>query len=94
MHSHQQSEGKFGFELPYEGADVSFDNTWSESWSEIFVERRMDHLRDELLRKNLWNEEDNKVYEQVRSVMIHELENHNSKPSLLHGDLWGGNYMF
>ena len=94
MHSHQQSEGKFGFELPYEGADVSFDNTWSESWSEIFVERRMDHLRDELLRKNLWNEEDNKVYEQVRSVMINELENHNSKPSLLHGDLWGGNYMF
>ncbi|MDO0980994.1 fructosamine kinase family protein [Staphylococcus hominis] len=94
MHSHQQSEDKFGFELPYEGADVSFDNTWSESWSEIFVERRMDHLRDELLRKNLWNEEDNKVYEQVRSVMINELENHNSKPSLLHGDLWGGNYMF
>lgn len=94
MHSYQQSEGKFGFELPYEGADVSFDNTWSESWSEIFVERRMDHLRDELLRKNLWNEEDNKVYEQVRSVMINELENHNSKPSLLHGDLWGGNYMF
>ena len=93
MHSHQQSEGKFGFELPMK-ADVSFDNTWSESWSEIFVERRMDHLRDELLRKNLWNEEDNKVYEQVRSVMIHELENHNSKPSLLHGDLWGGNYMF
>ena len=42
----------------------------------------MDHLRDELLRKNLWNEEDNKVYEQVRSVMINELENHNSKPSL------------
>ena len=67
--------------VTYEGADVSFDNTWSESWSEIFVERRMDHLRDELLRKNLWNEEDNKVYEQARSVMINELENHNSKPS-------------
>ncbi|MGW9856352.1 fructosamine-3-kinase [Staphylococcus hominis] len=94
MHSKQQSEGKFGFELSYEGADISFDNTWSESWSEIFVERRMDHLRDELLRKNLWNEEDNKVYEQVRSIMVRELENHNSKPSLLHGDLWGGNYMF
>lgn len=94
MHSQQQPEGHFGFDVSYEGADVSFDNTWSESWSEIFVERRMDHLRDELMHKGLWNEEDNKVYEQVRSVMIRELENHNSKPSLLHGDLWGGNYMF
>ena len=94
MHSQQQSDGKFGFDLPHEGGDISFDNTWSDSWIEIFVERRMDHLRDELMRKGLWNDEDNKVYEQVRTVMVNELENHNSNPSLLHGDLWGGNYMF
>lgn len=59
-----------------------------------FVARRMDHLRDELMHKGLWNEEDDKVYQQVRMVMINELEAHQSKPSLLHGDLWGGNYMF
>ena len=85
MHSRQQSDGKFGFDLPHEGGDISFDNTWSDSWIEIFVERRMDHLRDELMRKGLWNDEDNKVYEQVRTVMVNELENHNSNPSLLHG---------
>lgn len=94
MHSQQQQDGQFGFDLPHEGGDISFDNSWSESWFEIFVERRMDHLRDELMRKGLWNAEDNKVYEQVRTVMINELEDHHSKPSLLHGDLWGGNYMF
>ncbi|MDM7864455.1 fructosamine kinase family protein [Staphylococcus borealis] len=94
MHSQQQQDGQFGFDLPYEGGDISFDNSWSESWVEIFVERRMDHLRDELMRKGLWNAEDNKVYEQVRTVMVNELEDHHSKPSLLHGDLWGGNYMF
>ncbi|WP_210135597.1 fructosamine kinase family protein [Staphylococcus sp. GDX8P80P] len=94
MHSQQQQDGQFGFDLPHEGGDISFDNSWSESWVEIFVERRMDHLRDELMRKGLWNAEDNKVYEQVRTVMVNELENHHSKPSLLHGDLWGGNYMF
>lgn len=94
MHSQQQQDGQFGFDLPHEGGDISFDNSWSESWVEIFVERRMDHLRDELMRKGLWNAEDNKVYEQVRTVMINELEDHHSKPSLLHGDLWGGNYMF
>ncbi|WP_394855979.1 fructosamine kinase family protein [Staphylococcus borealis] len=94
MHSQQQQDGQFGFDLPHEGGDISFDNSWSESWVEIFVERRMDHLRDELIRKGLWNAEDNKVYEQVRTVMVNELEDHQSKPSLLHGDLWGGNYMF
>ncbi|MCQ9279886.1 fructosamine kinase family protein [Staphylococcus borealis] len=94
MHSQQQQDGQFGFDLPHEGGDISFDNSWSESWVEIFVERRMDHLRDELMRKGLWNAEDNKVYEQVRTVMVNELEDHHSKPSLLHGDLWGGNYMF
>ncbi|GGG93308.1 fructosamine kinase family protein [Staphylococcus pragensis] len=94
MHSQQQPDGMFGFDLPHEGGDFSFESGWSESWIKIFVEDRMDHLRDELMRKGLWNEEDNKVYEQVRTVMMHELEAHNSKPSLLHGDLWGGNYMF
>ena len=93
MHS-QQKEGKFGFSLPHEGGDISFDNSWTNSWKELFIERRMDHLRDELMRKELWNEEDNKVYEEVRTVMVNELDSHESKSSLLHGDLWGGNYMF
>lgn len=94
MHSQQQEEGKFGFSLPHEGGDISFDNSWTDSWKELFIERRMDHLRDELMRKGLWNEEDNKVYEEVRTVMVNELDSHESKSSLLHGDLWGGNYMF
>ena len=52
MHSQQQSDGKFGFDFTHEGGDISFDNTWSDSWIEIFVERRMDHLRDELMIKD------------------------------------------
>ena len=53
----------------------------------------MDHLRDELMRKELWNEEDNKVYEEVRTVMVNELDSHESKSSLLHGDLWAELYV-
>ena len=52
MHSQQQKEGKFGFSLPHEGGDISFDNSWTNSWKELFIERRMDHLRDELMRKS------------------------------------------
>ena len=94
LHSVQQPDNKFGFDLPHEGGDISFDNTWTESWVTLFVERRLDHLRDELVRKGLWADVDVETYEQVRSRIVEELSNKRSKPSLLHGDLWGGNYMF
>ena len=94
MHSQQQSSGKFGFDLPYEGGDISFDNSWTDSWITLFVERRLDHLKDELLRLKLWTDNDAQTYKRVRKVIIDALNKHTSKPSLLHGDLWGGNYMF
>ncbi len=94
LHSQQQEEGKFGFSLPYEGGDISFDNHWQDDWRTIFVDKRLDHLKEELLNRGLWDANDIKVYDKVRSQIVEELEKHQSKPSLLHGDLWGGNYMF
>ena len=94
MHQQQQPDGKFGFDLPYEGGDVSFNNNWSDSWMTIFVERRLDHLKDRLVDQGLWIEDDVKTYHKVREKIVSSLRDHTSKPSLLHGDLWGGNYMF
>lgn len=94
MHQQQQPDGKFGFDLPYEGGDVSFNNNWSDSWMTIFVERRLDHLKDRLVNQGLWIEDDVQTYHKVREKIVSSLRNHTSKPSLLHGDLWGGNYMF
>ncbi len=88
LHSQQQEEGKFGFSLPYEGGDISFDNHWQDDWCTIFVDKRMDHLKDELLNRGLWDANDIKVYDKVRRQIVAELEKHQSKPSLLHGDLW------
>lgn len=94
MHRVHHSEGLFGYNYPYQGAKTTFDNDWTESWSELFVERRMDLLRDKIVATKLWNVDQENNYEEVRSIMIEELANHKSKPSLLHGDLWGGNHMF
>lgn len=94
MHQQQQPDGKFGFDLPYEGGDVSFNNNWSDSWTTIFVERRLDHLKDRLVDQGLWIEDDVQTYHKVREKIVSSLRDHTSKPSLLHGDLWGGNYMF
>lgn len=89
LHSQQQEEGKFGFSLPYEGGDISFDNHWQDDWCTIFVDKRLDHLKDELLNRGLWDANDIKVYDKVRRQIVAELEKHQSKPSLLHGVTYG-----
>lgn len=94
MHSQQQKNDKFGFDLPYEGGDITFDNSWTDSWITLFVDRRLDHLKDTLVEQGAWSDDDVKQYESARSVIVDTLKQHQSKPSLLHGDLWGGNYMF
>ncbi|MEN3089574.1 MAG: fructosamine kinase family protein [Staphylococcus pseudoxylosus] len=94
MHSKQQVNGKFGFDLPYEGGDITFDNSWTDNWITLFVNRRLDHLKDTLVEQGSWSDDDVSQYESVRTVIVDTLKQHPSKPSLLHGDLWGGNYMF
>lgn len=94
LHSHHEPHGKFGFHLPYHGSDITFENGWKDTWINIFVEQRLDQLRDEIVNRGLWSREELSLFEKVREKIIKTLENHNSKPSLLHGDLWAGNYMF
>ncbi|WP_323703847.1 fructosamine kinase family protein [Mammaliicoccus sp. Dog046] len=94
LHSHHEPSGKFGFHLPYHGSAITFENGWQETWTNIFVEQRLDQLRNEIVKQHLWTEEEQRKFEQVREIIVDTLENHNSKPSLLHGDLWAGNYMF
>ncbi|GMG62703.1 fructosamine kinase family protein [Tetragenococcus halophilus] len=94
MHQHYSPNGKFGFDQPSTGSDLTYDNAWCDTWRELFVDQRMDALANELLRKNLWHKKEEQQYQKVRQVMNEELSQHQSKPSLLHGDLWGGNHMF
>lgn len=94
LHSHHEPHGKFGFHLPYHGSDITFENGWKDTWINIFVEQRLDQLKDEIVNRGLWSKEELSLFEKVREKIIKTLENHKSKPSLLHGDLWAGNYMF
>jgi len=94
MHQTYSENGQFGYPLPHQGSDITFDNTWTDSWIELFVERRMDKLRDAIIKNKQWSQKQAGTYKEVREVMVEELSNHHSEPSLLHGDLWGGNHMF
>lgn len=94
LHQMKQPDGQFGFDYPHSGKDINFDNDWTDSWSQLFINQRMDVLRDRIVEQGLWTTEDARQYDAVREVMIKALAEHESKPSLVHGDMWGGNHMF
>lgn len=94
MHQTYSENGQFGYDYPHQGGDTTFSNDWTDSWIELFVERRLDKLRDDIIQANKWSPQQAETYERVREVIVDELSQHQSKPSLLHGDLWGGNHMF
>lgn len=94
MHHYFSPTGKYGFSEPYRGASMTFANSWTDSWSALFIDQRMDQLKEALVKKQLWQEPELEKYAKVRAIMVTELAHHHSEPSLLHGDLWGGNHMF
>lgn len=94
LHQVMSPNGQFGFEIPYQGSTMSFDNQWQTSWCDLFLNQRIKPLVQRIEAEGLWTEHDAKQFEQVYERMDVTLRQHNSEPSLLHGDLWAGNYMF
>ncbi|BDR56273.1 fructosamine kinase family protein [Xylocopilactobacillus apis] len=94
LHHYNSPNNRYGFNVKYQGSEMAFDNSWTDTWSEIFIDRRLDPLSEMIGSKNLWAKNDFDQYRKAREIINESLKQHKSKPSLLHGDLWGGNYMF
>lgn len=94
MHRYTSESGLFGYDYPHRGAKMTYDNAWTDSWTELFIERRLDPLRDELVRLGYWGEREVDYFMQAREIMVSVLNQKNTQPALLHGDLWGGNHLF
>ena len=94
LHQTHEREGRFGFHLPYEGGDIQFDNSWTKDWKTLFLQQRIMPLAHMIRQRQLWSDADDVLFEKVYVLMEAILTQHESAPSLLHGDLWAGNYMF
>lgn len=94
MHQKKSPNGKFGFDYPHRGSQTTFSNDWKDTWAEVFLEERMNILAKQLMDMDLWTDYDYEKFEKVYLIMDNELKNQKSQACLLHGDLWGGNYMF
>ncbi|MGV3041998.1 fructosamine kinase family protein [Staphylococcus rostri] len=94
LHRVKSPNGQFGFDLPYKGSTISFDNQWQTLWHDLFLHQRIDPLVERIEEEGLWTARDAQQFQQVYAIMSRTLKAHESEPSLLHGDLWAGNYMF
>ncbi|MCX2455824.1 fructosamine kinase family protein [Lacticaseibacillus nasuensis] len=94
LHQFPSPTGQYGFDYPYVGTSISFTNHWAADWATLFVGDRLDPLAAKLRRDGRWQATETARYQQARAVIVAALAAHHTTPVLLHGDLWGGNYLF
>jgi len=90
---HRKSAFAFGFHHSnYCGTTIQ-DNTWTNNWPEFYAERRIWALVQQIISAHGMSSEEQKMYKKLVDKMPTLLA-HQTVPSLIHGDLWSGNYMY
>jgi fructosamine-3-kinase len=90
---HRKTGTAYGFHHPnYCGTTIQ-DNTWTTIWPEFYGQRRIRNLIQQIRTSRGISSEELKIYEKLVE-RIPQLLAHQTFPSLIHGDLWSGNYMY
>jgi len=90
---HRKTSSTFGFyHSNYCGTTIQ-DNTWTDNWPEFYAERRIWALVQQIKAARGMSSGELKIYETLVDKMPTLLAHH-TVPSLIHGDLWSGNYMY
>lgn len=91
---HQQHQDRFGFVDNHQTKALVKNNKWNDSWTDFYVNQR---LRPEIAaakRDGRWNQWRDKHFNRMVADFEHYYRDKTVVPSLLHGDLWAGNFMF
>lgn len=91
---HQKHASQFGFQLNHQSGNLTKDNHWQTSWITFYTEQRLDMLAQASVKNHVWNAWCQTHFTQMRNSFTAYYRDHPVQPSLLHGDLWSGNYMF
>ena len=89
---HQFTHSSFGFEADNFIGKTPQRNMWKESWVDFFRACRLEPQVDLARSAGLWKSGWNEPLGRLCSRLIDWLPHHPS-PSILHGDLWSGNFM-
>ena len=89
---HKYGSEKFGFYHDNYCGATQQNNNWGISWSEFFRDKRLSFLLGLIQKERPIAANEMKTYEKLLN-RIPDLIPSDSKPGLIHGDLWSGNYM-
>ncbi|MDF7626921.1 fructosamine kinase family protein [Lactobacillaceae bacterium L1_55_11] len=92
LHHHHGQE--FGFSVSNMHDKVPKDNTFQDSWPRFFIEQRLKPLLKLGLERSPWLKQYQDRFEALFETIENDQHSQNVTPSLLHGDLWAGNFMF
>ena len=88
---HGVTAARFGWHRDNTIGATPQPNAWTVGWAEFFAHRRIGFqldLAERGGRGGRWLERGRRLVEQLPTL----LAGHRPRPSLLHGDLWGGNW--
>ncbi|MBB1078345.1 fructosamine kinase family protein [Limosilactobacillus sp. STM2_1] len=91
---HQHYNDKFGFTENHQTKALIKNNTWTSNWVDFYVHQRLEPEVEAAAKRGYWNKWRQEHYLQMVKQFSNFYHQHQVKPSLLHGDLWAGNFMF
>lgn len=81
---------QFGFHTTTCCGYIPQDNTWKDNWVEFYAQQRLNHQL-QLIEKDYGDREARELWSELQIKLPKFFKDIEIIPSLLHGDLWGGN---
>ena len=90
---HMVHNSEYGFvSSNYCGATIQ-NNKFNANWVKFYAENRIGHIIGLIQNTRGWSNGDFKISDRF-IARLPALLSHKTQPSLIHGDLWSGNYLF
>ena len=90
---HSINNKNYGFEFDSQIGGLKQNNTYNSNWINFFGEQRLNMIFELINKTDSMPKDTNKLIEKLLRNLEERIPK-NPKPSLLHGDLWGGNILF
>ncbi|MHA8111193.1 fructosamine kinase family protein [Lactobacillaceae bacterium Melli_B4] len=91
---HQIHNDQFGLDHNFNAGQIPKNNEWQTDWATFYVEQRLKPLVKLAKQSNKWNDNRQRHFDSLVEQFKAYYQKHPVQPSLLHGDLWSGNYTF